>query len=59
MTDGGYSDRSVSGEINKANDMKRMLQDAVAELPNPVLQYEEFTKFEKAVSRSKNVAKLG
>lgn len=57
-TDGGYSDRAMSSDVNKANDLAKMFSDTIANMPQPKLVYDEFTKFVDNRNQSVNLSEL-
>jgi hypothetical protein len=57
-TDGGYSDRAMSSDVNKANDLAKMFSDTISKMPQPKLVYDEFTKFVDNRNQSVNLSEL-
>jgi len=57
-TDGGYSDRAMSNEVNNASTMAKMFSDSIAKMPQPKLVYDEFTKFVDNRNQSVNLSEL-
>jgi hypothetical protein len=57
-TDGGYSDRAMSNEVNNASTMAKMVSDSIAKMPQPKLVYDEFTNFVNNRNQSVNLSEL-
>jgi hypothetical protein len=57
-TDGGYSDRAMSNEVNNASTMAKMFSDSIAKMPQPKLVYDEFTNFVNNRNQSVNLSEL-
>jgi hypothetical protein len=57
-TDGGYSDRAMSNEVNNASTMAKMVSDSIAKIPQPKLVYDEFTNFVNNRNQSVNLSEL-
>ena len=57
-TDGGYSDRAISNEVNNASTMAKMVSDSIAKMPQPKLVYDEFTNFVNNRNQSVNLSEL-
>lgn len=57
-TDGGYSDRAMSNEVNNASTMAKMVSDSIAKMPQPKMVYDEFTNFVNNRNQSVNLSEL-
>lgn len=57
-TDGGFSARSLSSQINANNINAKAMQDAVSMLPAPVLVYDEFNQFKSTTEKSVTISEL-
>lgn len=58
QTDGGYFARSTANQVVQNSDIINGFKTAVNDLPSPVLQYSEFTNFQKGVNKSTAISEL-
>lgn len=58
QTDGGYFARSTANQVVQNSDIINGFKTAVNDLPSPVLQYSEFTTFQKGVNKSTAISEL-
>jgi len=58
QTDGGYFARSTANQLTQNSDIINGFKTAVNDLPSPVLQYSEFTTFQKGVNKSTAISEL-
>jgi hypothetical protein len=58
MGDGGFSSRYLGRGVEQTQMTEKAMTDAVAKMPAPILQYEEFSRFENSRDKSIGISEL-